>query len=346
VALLNNGHPTGKALSVEEYQHPRPFDFVTLGYGHNASTKLNKVSNTIVARSVITDFMLSFDNADIDSKSKLYGKQYLDIDVRLLGKKGEIVELRSLKNQLVCPDETSPRGGFYKDKSCLSEGINLNTILSNKTINMEPMSTVQLDIRQAEGKYSEPVFAKRVEVVYQPKVLFDIDLSLPAGMMIQNLGKSQSEKDAEASYNVEMGNYSKAYGEYVGALNAYTAAVERGEAPSAVPPQPTPPEKPKKASFTDNLGGISIALIAQFRFTDGDKAGKLMPFRCGAGFLFINTLNFSESAKRDLAIVAFGSIYPLGSRRMWNVPIHIGLGYKIQDSIPFVMISPGISVSF
>jgi hypothetical protein len=72
----------------------------------------------------------------------------------------------------------------------------------------------------------------------------------------------------------------------------------------------------------------------------------MKPYRCGAGFLFINTFNFREDAKRDLAFVALGSIYPLSSRRMFNVPIHVGIGYKLQEKMPFVMISPGISVSF
>jgi hypothetical protein len=299
IALLNNGQSTGKALQVEEYQHPRPFDFVTLTYGSKSRVRVNEVSNIIISRDVLKEFALSFRRDKVDSKTKLYGKQYIDIDVRILGRRGEIIEMRSLKNQLICPDETSPRGAYYKDKNCLSENINFNNILNAKTNALDNFGKVQLDVKHSAEKYSEPVFEKRVEVIYQPKVMFDIDLSLPAGMLIQNLGESQSEKDAQ-----------------------------------------------KKSSFTDNLGGISIALIAQLSFTDSEKAGKMKPYRCGAGFLFLNTFNFREDAKRDLAFVALGSIYPLSSRRMFNVPIHVGLGYKLQEKIPFVMISPGISVSF
>ncbi|MDR0567201.1 MAG: hypothetical protein LBG47_09250 [Prevotellaceae bacterium] len=299
IVLLNNGQPVGRALSVVEYQRPRPFDFITLNYGDKGHLKVNKISNTIIARSVLKEFSLSFDKDKIDHKAKLYGKQYLDIDVRVLGKGGEIIEMRTLKNQLVCPDESSPRAAYYKDKSCLSENINFNNILSTKPISLDNFGKVQLDIKHSADKYADPIFEKRVEVVYQPKMLFDIDLSLPAGMLIQNLGESEAEKSDG-----------------------------------------------KKSSFTDNLGGISIALIAQFSFTDSEKAGKLKPYRCGAGFLFINTFNFRENVQRDLAFVALGSIYPLSSRRMFNVPIHVGVGYKIQEKIPFVMISPGISVAF
>ncbi|GHT16859.1 hypothetical protein AGMMS4956_19990 [Bacteroidia bacterium] len=299
VVLCNNGQPTGTALSVVEYQQPHPFDFITLNYGNKASIPVNKVSNTILARNALTEFSFSFDKSIIDGKTKLYGKQYIDIDITVVGRKGEIIEMKSLKNQVVCPDETSPRGTYYQDKNCLNEDINLYRLLNTKLDKLDPFSVVKVDIKQLADKYSDPVFEKHVEVMYQKKVLFDIDLSLPAGMMIQNLGKGQDEKAGGT-----------------------------------------------KPSFTDNLGGISIALIAQFSFSNNEKAGRLAPFRCGAGFLFLNTFNFNENAKRDLAIVAVGSIYPLGSRRMWNVPIHFGTGYKIQDRVPFLMISPGISISW
>ncbi|MGL4907971.1 MAG: hypothetical protein ACRC3G_01405 [Bacteroidales bacterium] len=333
VALLNNGQPTGKQLVVNEYQTPRPFDFITLNYGKNSAIQLNKINDFIISRENLTNFSFSFNRSEIDERTKLYGKQFLDIDVRILGKKGEIMELRSLKSQVVCPDETSQRGAFYKDKQCMVEDLNLNRILSNKTNSLENFGKVQLEVRHSSDKYSEPIIEKRVEVIYQPAVIFDIDLSLPAGMMIQNLGQTSSEKTALEDYNKEVEVWKDVFQEWVDA----------GGDPST---KPGYPQRPKKSSFTDNLGGISIALIAQFSFPDAEKPGKLKPFRAGAGFLFINTFNFSDDAKRDLALVVLGSIYPLGNRRMFNVPIHIGFGYKFQDKIPFVMISPGISVSF
>ncbi|MGL4364523.1 MAG: hypothetical protein ACRCSB_04900 [Bacteroidales bacterium] len=333
ITLLNNGQPTGKHLVVEEYQNPRPFDFITLNYGKKSAIQLNKINDFIISRENLTNFSFSFNRSEIDERVKLYGKQFLDIDVRILGRKGEIMELRSLKNQVVCPDETSPRGAFYKDKQCVVEDLNLNRILSNKTNSLENFGKVQLEVRHSSEKYTVPTLEKRVEVIYQPAIVFDIDLSLPAGMMIQNLGQTSSEKTALEDYNKEVEVWKDVFQEWVDA----------GGDPTT---KPGYPQRPKKSSFTDNLGGISIALIAQFSFPDREKPGKLKPFRAGAGFLFINTFNFSDDAKRDLALVVLGSIYPLGNRRMFNVPIHIGFGYKFQDKIPFVMISPGISVSF
>jgi len=298
IMLLDNGQPTGRALVVEEFQQPRLFDFITLNYGGN-KTAVSKITNTIISRKVMREFTLSFDKALIDGKTQLYGKQYLNIDVRVLGRKGEIVEMRSLRHQLVCPDETSPRYAYYKDKNCLSENINMNDILSTKTSALDNFGRVQIDIRHSDDKYTEPIFEKRVEVIYQPSVIFDIDLSFPAGMLIQDIGTDKNKN-----------------------------------------------EDGKNPSFAERLSGISIALIAQLSFTNSEKAGKLKPWRCGAGFLFINTFNFNDDVKRDLAFVAMGSIYPLSQRRMFNVPIHAGVGYKLQGKVPFLMISPGISISF
>ncbi|MDR3235413.1 MAG: hypothetical protein LBT48_01630 [Prevotellaceae bacterium] len=346
VDLLNNGQPTGTSLTVEEYRRPHPFDFITLNYGDFKSVKLNKANNVILARSVMNKFILSFNRSVIDSsRLVLYGKQYLDVELRVLGSKGEIIELQSLKNILVSPDETSPRGAFYTDRNSLKEDLNINNFLSNKTEALDRnFGKIQLTVKQSADKYTDPVFEKHIEVVYQPKVIFDIDLSFPGGMLIQNLGESQTERDAKSLYNEAKAEYDVNAKNYADALEQWKT--NPGYDPANIPPEPTAPVAPKKAAFTDNLGGISIALIGQLRFTDDRRAGKLKPYRVGAGFLFINTLNFNDNARRDLAVVVLGSIYPLSSRRMWNVPIHVGFGYKVQDKIPFLMISPGISISF
>ncbi len=60
----------------------------------------------------------------------------------------------------------------------------------------------------------------------------------------------------------------------------------------------------------------------------------------------INTFNFSQSAQRDLAAVVLASVYPIKPGKLFSLPIHIGFGYKFQDKIPFIMLSPGIGVRF
>lgn len=342
VALYNNITNTGLSLNVREFQSPRNFDFITLNYG-DGNKNLADLSSTIVQRKTIQDITIGFNNNKIDADRKLYGKQYLDIDVRLLGKSGEIIEMRSIKNLVICPGEASPRAPYYKDKFCNSENLNLNSLLSNKTTNLDDFAKVQLEIRQQSDKYNEPGFSKQVQIVLQRSYIFDIDVSFPAGLLIQNLGRTQSEK---ASFE----DYDRKYADYQVQRDAYLEQVQLWSAnPIGTMPAYTgdkEPPKPTKAAFTDNLGGISLALIMQFSFPDAEKVGRLKPYRLGAGFLAINTFNFNQSAQRDLAAVALASVYPIKPGKLFSLPIHIGFGYKFQDKIPFIMLSPGIGVRF
>ena len=342
VILYNNITNTGFALNVKEYQSPRNFDFITLNYG-DGTKALSDLSSTIIQRKTMKDITIGFNNAKIDADAKLYGKQYLDLDIRLLGKNGEIIEMKSVKNLLICPAETSPRGPYYKDKACTNENLALNNILSGKTSNLDDFSKVQVEIKQQSEKYSEPVFSKRVEIVLQRPSVFDIDVSFPAGLLIQNLGKTQSEKESFAKYNTDYAQYQIEHNAYLVQVQQWTAN-PLGTMPS-YSGTPEPP-KPTKAAFTDNLGGISLALIMQVSFPDAEKVGRSKPYRLGAGFLAINTFNFSQSAQRDLAAVALASIYPIKPGRLFSLPIHFGFGYKFQDKIPFIMLSPGIGVRF
>jgi hypothetical protein len=203
--------------------------------------------------------------------------------------------------------------------------------LGNKTYNMDDFSRIQMEFKHESDKYSDGGFTKQVDVVLQRTVMFDLDVSFPTGLLIQNLGKTKTEKEAWSTYDTE-------YAQYVVDVERY----KKGE----IVVEPTSPTKPTKVTFTDNLGGISLALIMQFSFPDAEKVGSLKPYKLGAGFLAINTFNFSSSASRDLAVVFLGSFYPVKPGKIFSLPIHIGFGYKFQDAIPFFMLSPGIGISF
>jgi hypothetical protein len=334
IVLYNNIASTGMALNIKEYQSPRNFDFITLNFGDGSKT-LSSLSTTIIQRKTIKDVTIGFNNAKIDGGAKLFGKQYLDIDLKVIGKSGELMEMKSLKNLVICPGDNSPRAPYYRDKSCTNDDVRLNNVLSTKTSNLNDFSKIQMEVRQQSDKYSEPTYTKQVEIVLQRPSIFDIDVSFPAGLMIQNLGKTQTEKDNFAQYDQKYAEYLLQYKNYLNQLlngNLTTAPIE--------------PAKPSKAAFTDNLGGISLALIMQFSFPDPEKVGCSKPYRFGAGFLAINAFNFNQSAQRDLAAVALASLYPIKPGKLFSLPIHFGFGYKFQDKIPFIMLSPGIGVSF
>lgn len=340
ISLFNAMENTGFSLSVREFQSPRKFDYVWFNYGDGKKI-LSNASPTIIYRNTIQDIAISFDNSKIDSENRLFGKQYLDVDIRLIGQKGELLEMRSLKNILVLPGDNSPRYPYYLDKTTENTDISVNYMMGNKTYNLTDFSKVELTFRHQADKYTETPIEKKLEIVVQRKVIFDIDVSFPAGLLIQNLGKTQSEMDQQDAYDANLERYNIEHDTYIRQLELWDP--NNGPAPEFTK---TAPEKPKKAAFTDNLGGISLALIAQFSFPDANKVGKLKPYRVGAGFLAINAFNFSESVSRDLAIVALATLYPIKPGKVFNLPIHLGFGYKFQDKISFIMLSPGIGIRF
>ena len=95
-----------------------------------------------------------------------------------------------------------------------------------------------------------------------------------------------------------------------------------------------------------NLGGVSLAMIAQFTFYHPDRINKTKPFKFGAGFLAFNAFNFSENSSRDVGIVALGSLYPIRrpETNRLSFPIYMGGGYFLSEQKWFVLIGPGIRV--
>ena len=95
------------------------------------------------------------------------------------------------------------------------------------------------------------------------------------------------------------------------------------------------------------LGGISLAAIAQFTFYKKETIEKAKPYRAGLGILAFDAFNFSESASRYLALVALGSVYPINrSNSKLNFPLHIGGGFRMDNSKWFFLVGPGIRIRF
>ena len=96
-----------------------------------------------------------------------------------------------------------------------------------------------------------------------------------------------------------------------------------------------------------NLGGISMAVIAQFGFFNKNKINRLRPYKFGAGFLALNAFNFSQnSSGRDVGIVALASIHPLQrfEKRKLSLRIYLGGGYFLSEEKWFLLFGPGIRV--
>jgi len=96
-----------------------------------------------------------------------------------------------------------------------------------------------------------------------------------------------------------------------------------------------------------NLGGISMAMIAQFSFYKDKKINKPKPYKFGAGFLAFNAFNFSENnTNRDIGLVALASLYPIKTKysSRLSFPLFAGGGYFLSEQKWFLLFGPGIRV--
>jgi hypothetical protein len=102
--------------------------------------------------------------------------------------------------------------------------------------------------------------------------------------------------------------------------------------------------KQKEEKFGD-LGGISLATLAQFSFYSPNKINRLRPYKIGAGFVALNAFNLgSSTANRDLGVVILGSVYPTRREAKFTFPLYLGGGYLLGTSQWFFMLGPGIGV--
>ncbi|MEZ5039005.1 MAG: hypothetical protein R2828_03910 [Saprospiraceae bacterium] len=95
-----------------------------------------------------------------------------------------------------------------------------------------------------------------------------------------------------------------------------------------------------------SLGGISMAMIAQFSFYHDNKIAKAKPYKFGAGFLAFNAFNFSDNSSRDVGLVGLASLYPIHTKysSRLSFPLYMGGGYFLSEKKWFVLLGPGIRV--
>jgi hypothetical protein len=184
VALFNKGEDTGKGLNIKEYQEPRNFDFVTVNYG-SGDRYITSLGGPVIHKKVIKDILIDFDYNKIDSENKLYGKQYIEVEVKITGKNRELIEMKTIPVFCVCPGELSPRHSYYYKKDCVNSGISLNKYLSRKTYDLDDWVRIQLSFKHENSKYETMGLVQNTEFIVQKDYQFDIDVSFPAGLIIK-----------------------------------------------------------------------------------------------------------------------------------------------------------------
>ncbi|SHK66926.1 hypothetical protein [Hymenobacter psychrotolerans] len=190
ITIFNAGVPTGQSLAVREFQRPRPLDFVNVTFGESPRP-VTRLNGPVLYDRTVSDVVFSFNTAGIDSDKQLYGKQYLIFDIRTQNAKGELIEMRTVDNIVVCPGENSVRAAFYQDKQCQVGNISLNNLLSaRKTYALDDWSTIIITVRHNQAQYQEAGFTQKLELVLQRRVKFDIDISFPGGLLTKYKGES------------------------------------------------------------------------------------------------------------------------------------------------------------
>lgn len=189
IAILNAGQPTGQALAVREFQRPHPLDFVSVTFGE-APRPITRFNGPVLYDRVIRDVVFSFDANAIDTDAQLYGKQYLNFEIRMTNTKGELIEMRTLDNVVVCPGSNSVRVAFYQDKQCQVGNVSLNSIASRKTYDLDDWSNIQVTVKHVASQYTDPGYTQKLELVLKRKTKFDIDVSFPAGLLTRRVGDS------------------------------------------------------------------------------------------------------------------------------------------------------------
>ncbi|MFN3404840.1 MAG: hypothetical protein ACK40G_12140 [Cytophagaceae bacterium] len=276
-------------LQMREYQTPRELDFIAVYFDKEARYISSDYFNKpVLYRHSIPDINLIFYENQIDNKARLYGKQHLVIEVKMFNQRNEMIQFQRIDNVTICPGETSPRYSFYDLKDCRRSNINLNEYLLQKTFDMEGWSRLEILIKHNELKYgSTPGYSRKLTFIKERRVLFDLQISFPAGLL-----------------------------------------VKRFDQPGV-----------------GNLTGISTAFLAQLSFYDKERAGRLKPYKIGAGFIALDVFNVN-ARQRDLGIIVMGSLLPLRKDTRFTFPLYLGGGYLLQNDRFFLVFGPGIQFNF
>jgi hypothetical protein len=182
VLLYNSNTPTAFALNIREYEIPRPFDYININYG-DMNHVLSGLHGPILYNRTVRDVVVSFNADRIDSDNKLYGRQYLTMDVRVTGPNNELIDMRTIGNIVVCPSDNSPRYSFYDKRNCSQNEISLNKYLRRSTNDLDDWSRIDLTIKTNPEKYNGESQQKDLEIVLKKRYKFDIDVSFPAGLV-------------------------------------------------------------------------------------------------------------------------------------------------------------------
>lgn len=188
LTIFAGANTAGYQLTVREFQEPRQLDFVKLSFG-DFSKPMSELDRPILYDKPITDMTLSFLPEVIDESKKLYGKQYLDVTVTFYNNRGEFIESKTLSNVVVCPGDNSPRSLYYDRRDCNKNELNFNNLMTRKTIDLGDWFKVEVVVNHKASAYSTGGFSKKAIIILQRHYTFDVDVSIPGGLLVSRAGE-------------------------------------------------------------------------------------------------------------------------------------------------------------
>ena len=188
ISVLLNKKSSGFELSLKEFQVPRNLDFISVDFGHGYKS-ISDFNKAILVPNTIPNIVFKFSSEKIETINRFYGKQYLTMDINVYNNKRELMEYKRFENIVVCPGENSIRFPYYDSKDCSSGEISFNNQMSRKTQDLPDWGRVEVIVKSNSLKYNSIGFTQKLEIIQQRKYSFDIDISFPAGLLIQKLGE-------------------------------------------------------------------------------------------------------------------------------------------------------------
>ncbi len=180
--LFSRADPMDIFLTVKEYQEPRPFDFLWINH-QGVRHSLADLPATVMIDGTIQNLIFGADPNMIDSNEKLYGKQYLRLDITITGRRNELIEVKTIENIVVCPGIRSPRTEHYNLSDCILPRFDMNNYFREKTSNLEIWSTIKMRVSHQSSKYSSPGTIQEFDMILRKPSSFDIEVSFPAGLI-------------------------------------------------------------------------------------------------------------------------------------------------------------------
>lgn len=183
IEILNFDKQTGLSLNVNEYQKAKKLDFLMIDYG-KGYINIDDIKGPEFIEGSIKNIVIRSDPSKLDIGDNFYGKQYIDIEVKIFGPRNELVELFSINKMAICPNEQSIRFPYYSKTHCRNTDILFNQYLSKKTYNWDSWTRAVISIKHNNDEHPENAQQKTIEIILQKKLLFDVDVSFPAGLLI------------------------------------------------------------------------------------------------------------------------------------------------------------------